>query len=128
MRYHEKPAVMMKAKDFLEAIEELSLDNVSEVKLSFLNGLCFIQTFDASKKLLFESKKVPLLGISFDAEGVYLYPADVFKVILEAYITEYREYNNHITAMMFDPVLKKTELITMQGRIIIDCYNKSLTN
>jgi hypothetical protein len=124
MRHHEKPAVIMKATEFLEAIGKVPLDNASVVKLSFIDGLCFIQTFNASGKLLKESDKVPVLGSSFDADGVYSYPAEIFKEIIEAYQTEHREYNNHITAMMFDPEQKKTELITMQGRIVIDCYNK----
>jgi hypothetical protein len=124
MRHHEKPSIIMKASDFLEKVGKVSLDNASIVKLSFIDGVCFIQTFDTSGKLLKESDKVPVLGSSFDADGVYIYSAEIFKEIIEAYQTEHREYNNHITAMMFDPINKKTELITMQDRIVIDCYNK----
>lgn len=127
MRHHEKPAVITKAAEFLEAIEEIPLDNAAEVRLAFLDGLCYIQTYSPTGELLKESRKVELLGSSFDADGVYSYPVELFKVISEAYRTERREYNNHIAAMMFDTVNKKTELITMQGRIEIDCYNK-LTN
>lgn len=123
MRHHEKPAIILKATEFLETIGKVPLDNTTEVKLSFVDGLCFIQTY-SSGKLITESDKVKVLGSSFGADGVYIYPTELFKEIIEAYKTEYKEYNNHITAFMFDPENKKTELITMQGRIEINCYNK----
>lgn len=124
MRHHEKPAVIMKATEFLEAIGKVPLDGAFEVRLAFIDGLCFIQTYSLAGELIQESDKVEILGSSFNADGIYIYPAELFQEIMEAYKTEHREYNNHITAIMFDPAYKKTELITMQDRIIIDYYNK----